>query len=99
MILKKMCAQYNNTMVVSNRFEEETLQYLRNIVAKLRVLTERVSAMESTAMSLGTAAGTAFMQVKEVVNKLYLEQAETRDDLAEYGGVIGASTFMDGMDS
>ena len=82
-------------MPVSNKFEEDVLLYLRNIIAKLRVLSERVDKMESRALSLGGACSAAFLQVKDVVNKLYEEQTATREDLSEYGGVIQQSTFME----
>ena len=95
MLKKIICDRYNIDMVVSTRFEEECMQYLRNIVAKLRLLNDRIDKMEEKALGLGVAASHAFSQVKEVVNKLYIEQAETREDLAEYGGVIESSTFMD----
>ena len=75
-------------------FQEEVLMLLRNIVAKLRVLTEKIEKVDSAAKSLGMACGQAFLQVKGVVNKLADEQQETRMDLSEYGGTIEAATFF-----
>ena len=74
-------------------FQEEVLMLLRNIVAKLRVLTEKIEKVDSAAQNLGMACGQAFLQVKGVVNKLADEQRECREDLAEYGGTITDSTF------
>ena len=51
-------------MPVSKKFEEDVLLYLRNIIAKLRVLSERVDKMESRALNLGGACSAAFMQVR-----------------------------------
>ena len=45
-------------------FQEEVLMLLRNIVAKLRVLTEKIEKVDSAAKSLGMACGQAFLQVK-----------------------------------
>ena len=78
------------------RENEVILQYLRNITSKISTLFERIDALEAKVMALGTACGTAFVQCKEVVNKLAEATEETRMDLAEYGGTIEAESFFNG---
>ena len=70
------------------------LQYLRNITSKVSTLFDKIEFLEKTVVQLGQACGMAFNQTKEVVNKLAVGMEETREDLAEYGGVIEADSFF-----
>ena len=72
------------------------LQYLRNITSKVSTLFEKIEFLENTVVQLGKACGMAFNQTKEVVNKLAVGMEETREDLAEFGGVIEADSFFNG---
>ena len=83
------------------RDNELMLQYLRNITSKvstlfdkMECLFDKVEFLEKTVVQLGQACGMAFNQTKEVVNKLAVGMEETREDLAEYGGVIEADSFF-----
>ena len=76
------------------RDNELMLQYLRNITSKVSTLFEKIEFLEKTVVQLGKACGMAFNQTKEVVNKLAVGMEETREDLAEYGGVIEADSFF-----
>ena len=76
------------------RDNELMLQYLRNITSKVSTLFEKIEFLEKTVVQLGQACGMAFNQTKEVVNKLAVGMEETREDLAEYGGVIEADSFF-----
>ena len=76
------------------RDNELMLQYLRNITSKVSTLFEKIEFLEKTVVQLGQACGMAFNQTKEVVNKLAVGMEETREDLAQYGGVIEADSFF-----
>jgi hypothetical protein len=78
------------------RENELILQYLRNITSKVSTLFEKMEFLEKTVLQLGQACGMAFNQTKEVVNKLAVGMEETREDLAEYGGIIEADSFFNG---
>ena len=78
------------------RDNELMLQYLRNITSKVSTLFEKIEFLEKTVVQLGQACGMAFNQTKEVVNKLAVGMEETREDLAEFGGIIEADSFFNG---
>jgi len=78
------------------RENELILQYLRNITSKVSTLFEKMEFLEKTVLQLGQACGMAFNQTKEVVNKLAVGMEETREDLAEFGGIIEADSFFNG---
>ncbi len=78
------------------RENELILQYLRNITSKVSTLFEKMEFLEKTVLQLGQACGMAFNQTKVVVNKLAVGMEETREDLAEYGGIIEADSFFNG---
>ena len=83
-------------------FKEEVMLYLRNLAAKFHYLSdqvlkvhERLDRLEEVQMQGFRATGTAFRQTKEVVQAVVDETAATREELAEYGGVIQQSTYCD----
>ena len=83
-------------------FKAEVMLYLRNLAAKFHYLStqvekvhERLDHLEEVLMQGFRATGTAFQQTKEVVQAVVNETKETREDLAEYGGVIRESTYFD----
>jgi histidinol dehydrogenase len=81
--------------------------YSRNIARKFHYLCEQVKKLHNrldaieiqlavvskVTKKLGQACGEAFHQTKEVIKHLHEEQAQTREDLSEYGGVIQGSTW------
>ena len=79
---------------MAKRDTELILQYLRNITSKVSTLFERMASLEHKVIALGKACGTAFNQTKIVVNKLAEVTEEAREDLAEFGGVITADTWL-----
>jgi hypothetical protein len=86
-----------------SKFEKDVLLYLRNLAGKfyclsdkLNILTEKVDKLEAIMMKGFQATGMAFHQTKVVVNKLAEATEETRNDLAEYGGVIETDSFFRG---
>ena len=79
-----------------SKFEKDVMKYLRNLATKMIHLSEQMDKLESIIMSGFQATGRAFNQTKEVVNKLAQATEDTRNDLAEYGGVIEADSFFRG---
>ena len=79
-----------------SKFEKEVMLYLRNLASKFHYLSEKMNRLEEIMMKGFQATGMAFHQTKEVVNKLAEATEETRNDLAEYGGVIEAESFFRG---
>ena len=79
-----------------SKFEKDVMKYLRNLATKMIHLSEQMDKLESIIMSGFQATGMAFNQTKEVVNKLAQATEDTRNDLAEYGGVIEADSFFRG---
>ena len=83
-------------------FKDEVMLYLRNLAAKFHYLStqvekvhDRLDHLEDVVLRGFRATGTAFQQTKEVVQAVVNETKETREDLAEYGGVIRESTYFD----
>ena len=83
-------------MQAEEKFQENVMLYLRNLAAKFHHLCEKVDKLEKIMMKGFQATGMAFHQTKEVVNKLATATEDTRNDLAEYGGVIEAESFFRG---
>ena len=79
-----------------SKFEKDVMKYLRNLATKMIHLSEQMDKLENIMMSGFQATGRAFNQTKEVVNKLAQATEDTRNDLAEYGGVIEADSFFRG---
>ena len=79
-----------------SKFEKDVMKYLRNLATKMIHLSENMDKLEKIMMSGFQATGMAFNQTKEVVNKLAQATEDTRNDLAEYGGVIEADSFFRG---
>jgi hypothetical protein len=77
-----------------SKFEKEVMIYLRELPSKFHNLSEKLDKLEKIMMVGFKATGTAFSQTKEVVNKLAMVTEETRNNLAEYGGVIEAESFF-----
>ena len=66
---------------------------LQYICEKLLTLDTKIGNLETQTKELGQACGKAFKQVKIVVEHLTEAVDGTRQDLAEYGGVIVGSTY------
>ena len=64
-----------------------------SIDKRLQDLGEKMERMEKVTVQLGKACGSAFKQVKTVVEHLTEAVDGTRQDLSEYGGTITASTW------
>ena len=76
-------------------FEHEVMRYLRNLSTKLyqtnrRVLRnqESLEVLQSTMLSFGQANGTAYKQLKKVVNSLGESTKQVVDDLSDCMGNI-----------
>jgi len=89
------------------KFQKEVMLYLRNLAAwkhtfseGIKKLNNRIDVIEiklceilEGTQKLGRACHQAFSQTKEVINALSEEAKSTREDLAEYGGVICEDTW------
>ena len=85
-----------------SKFEKESLLYSRNLATKFHYLSEEVNKIQNrldcieiqiaevskVTCGLGQACGQAFNQTKRVIQHLHEEQAQTREDLGEYGGLL-----------
>ena len=76
------------------KFEENVMLYLRNIVTKINHMNKRMNKLEKTMVDGFRATGTAFNQTKTVVQAVVNEVGQTREELLEYGGVIEASSYF-----
>ena len=82
-------------------WKADMLLYLRNLAAKFHNLSQRVDCIAENVEGLRNlclqgfqATGTAFSQTKIVVQKVVDEIKQTNEDLAMYGGVIEADSFI-----
>ena len=69
----------------------DKLDRLLTIVEPILVLIVKVEALEKKLQILGEQN----FQLRKIVSTLAEEQAETRNDMSEYGGVIGGSSWLD----
>ena len=79
--------------IENDPFKKEVMLYLRNLATKHARLVERINNIESLLMKGFQATGVAFNQTKIVCQAIADEARETKENLAEYGGVIESSTF------
>ena len=76
-------------------FEHEVMRYLRNLANKCNQMhrgmlrqQEALEILQSTMLSFGQANGTAYKQLKEVVNSLGASTKRVVDDLSDCMGNI-----------
>ena len=88
--------------ITKDPWKGEMLLYLRNLAAKFNYVSkqvtkinERLDKLESVILEGFKATGTAFNQTKTVCQAIVDEVNETRQNLAEYGGVIEGDSFFD----
>lgn len=79
--------------IENDPFKKEVLLYLRNLAIKYNSMISRLDALEALMMKGFRATGECFNQTKVVCQAIADEARETKENLAEYGGVIESSTF------
>jgi hypothetical protein len=76
-------------------FEREVMRYLRNLAVKFHYLAEQMQTLQATVLSLGHANGTAYKQVKTVINELAESTSTVVDDLSCAMGTMRAVGWDD----
>ena len=66
---------------------------MEDLKKRLTAIERKMEELAALVFQFGKATGTAFSQVKSVIEHLTKAVDETRQDLSEYGGVITASTW------
>ena len=73
---------------------EEVLQVLRSLAKRVDLIAENVEGLRNLCLEGFKATGTSYSQMKTIIQKVVDEIKQTNEDIAEYGGVIEADSFV-----